>query len=143
MPRFPYGRRDQARAREQRCRQGRTRSYQIVAAAKTVLLPTLRRRHCTLMFGRIDPLLRQVTQGNKLKDRLAKKRKERENQLVREKADAESVKVFLVFQSSLPVLAACPRYRRCRFVLTSLLLRLLVLVQVLVSIFLLWFSLLQ
>lgn len=35
----------------------------------------------------------QVAQGKKLKDRLAKKRSDRESQLVRENADAEAVKV--------------------------------------------------
>lgn len=38
---------------------------------------------------------RQVSQGNKLKDRLAKKRKDRESQLVLEEADAEAVKVLI------------------------------------------------
>lgn len=36
----------------------------------------------------------QVSQGNKLKERLSKKRKDRESQLVREHADAEAVKVL-------------------------------------------------
>lgn len=40
---------------------------------------------------------RQVSQGKKLKDKLAKRRADRESQLMRENADAEAVKVHTHF----------------------------------------------
>lgn len=40
---------------------------------------------------------RQVSQEKRLKDKLAKKRADRESQLVRENADAEAVKVCTSF----------------------------------------------
>lgn len=58
------------------------------------------------VLGITIALPRQTSQGNKLRDRLAKKRKDRENQLALENANAEATKV-LTLRSPFALRAPC------------------------------------